>query len=94
MVGSDDGGMRVEDLEAVLRRTRVKLIYLVPTFQNPRGTTLPLERRLLLVRLAAEHGVPVLEDAAELGWAQGLHQEITLVRLGSVVAVFAIVGRW
>jgi 2-aminoadipate transaminase len=62
VVGSDDDGMRVEELEAVLRRTRVKLIYLVPTFQNPRGTTLPLERRLLLVRLAAEYGVSVLED--------------------------------
>jgi 2-aminoadipate transaminase len=62
VVGSDDGGMRVEELEAVLRRTRVKLIYLVPTFQNPRGTTLPLERRLGVVRLAAEHGVAVLED--------------------------------
>jgi len=62
VVPSDADGMRVDELERVLRRTSAKLIYLVPTFQNPRGTTLSLERRLRLVRLAAEHGVTVLED--------------------------------
>ncbi len=62
VVSSDDQGMRVDELERVLRRTSAKLLYLVPTFQNPRGTTLSLERRMRLVRLAAEHGVTVLED--------------------------------
>jgi 2-aminoadipate transaminase len=62
VVGSDDDGMRVDELEAVLRRSRPKLIYLVPTFQNPRGTTLSLERRARLAQLAAAYGVPVLED--------------------------------
>ncbi len=62
VVGSDDEGMRVEELEAVLRRSRPKLIYLVPNFQNPRGTTLSLERRVRLAQLAAGYGVPVLED--------------------------------
>lgn len=62
VVASDDDGMRMDDLERVLRRQPVKLIYLVPTFQNPRGTTLSLDRRLRLARLAAEHDVLVLED--------------------------------
>ncbi len=62
VVGSDDCGMRIDELEAVLLRSRPKLIYLVPTFQNPRGTTLSLERRVRLAQLAAEYGVPVLED--------------------------------
>ena len=62
VVGSDDDGMRVDELEALLRRARPRLIYLVPTFQNPRGTTLSLERRVRLAELAAAHGVPVLED--------------------------------
>jgi 2-aminoadipate transaminase len=61
-VGSDDDGMDVNELESVLRMRRPKLIYLTPTFQNPRGTTLSLERRRSLVQLAADHGVPVLED--------------------------------
>src|SRR5256885_2830052 len=61
-VPSDDEGMQVDALERVLRRKRVKLVYLVPTFQNPRGTTLSLERRARIARLAAECGVTVLED--------------------------------
>jgi 2-aminoadipate transaminase len=62
VVGSDGDGMLTDDLERLLRKVRPKLIYLVPTFQNPRGTTLSLERRIHLAQLAAEHGVPVLED--------------------------------
>ena len=62
VVGSDENGMRVDELELLLRRERPKLIYLVPTFQNPRGTTLSLERRQKLAQLATDHGVPVLED--------------------------------
>lgn len=61
-VGSDEHGMCVDELEAVLARESVRLIYLVPTFQNPRGTTLRLDRRERLVALARRHGVPVLED--------------------------------
>src|SRR5712692_8531253 len=61
-VGSDEHGMRVDQLERALKRARPKLVYLVPTFQNPKGTTLALQRREQLARLAAEHGVAVLED--------------------------------
>jgi 2-aminoadipate transaminase len=61
-VGSDEEGMRVDELEQVLRQERVKLIYLVPTFQNPRGTTLSLARRIRVAELAREHDVTVLED--------------------------------
>ena len=61
-VETDDEGMCLDALERALRETRPKLIYVVPTFQNPRGTTLPLERRQRIAWLAAEHGVTVLED--------------------------------
>src|SRR5262249_46447353 len=61
-IETDDEGMRVDALERALRSSRAKLIYVVPTFQNPRGTTLPLERRQKIAWLAAEHGVTVLED--------------------------------
>ena len=92
VVGSDDDGMRVDQLEETLRTTRVKLIYLVPNFQNPRGTTLSLERRARLARLAAEHDVAVLEDDpyAELRYSgaplppvAGLEPEATVLHLGS-----------
>ncbi len=58
----DDDGMRTDLLEAVLERQRPKLIYTLPTFQNPSGRSLPSARREHLLELAARHGVPVLED--------------------------------
>lgn len=61
-VASDEHGMCVDQLEAVLAREAARLIYLVPSFQNPRGTTLPLARRRALVAIARARGVPVLED--------------------------------
>lgn len=62
VVGSDDEGMRVDELEALAARCRPKLIYVIPNFHNPKGTTLSLERRLALVRFAQQHGVLILED--------------------------------
>ncbi|HXG65837.1 MAG TPA: PLP-dependent aminotransferase family protein [Blastocatellia bacterium] len=61
-VDSDDEGMRVDQLENVLRQSRPKLIYVVPNFHNPKGTTLSLARRERLVDLAHRYGVPILED--------------------------------
>jgi 2-aminoadipate transaminase len=64
VVGSDNDGMRVDDLERLLHVVgrRPKLIYLVPNFQNPKGTTLSLERRRELVRFAQKHRILILED--------------------------------
>jgi 2-aminoadipate transaminase len=63
VVDSDDDGMVVEELEAAIAAaTPPRLIYVVPEFHNPKGTTLSLERRRRLVRLAQAHRIPVLED--------------------------------
>jgi DNA-binding transcriptional MocR family regulator len=61
-VPSDEQGMRVDVLESVLARFRPKLIYTLPTFQNPSGAVLPLERRQHLLALARRYQVPILED--------------------------------
>jgi 2-aminoadipate transaminase len=62
-VPTDDEGM---DLEALERRLeycdRVKLIYVVPNFQNPTGTTWSLERRRRFAEIVAQHSVAVVED--------------------------------
>lgn len=65
----DAQGMDVDALEDVLRRlnsegVRPKFIYTIPTFQNPTGATLSLDRRRRLAALAAEYGVLVVEDDA------------------------------
>lgn len=63
-VGSDDEGMRVEEVERAVAgaRRKPKLIYVVSQFHNPKGTTLSLERRRRLIDISRRHGVPVLED--------------------------------
>jgi len=61
-VRSDDDGIDPAALADVLVRERPTLVYLVPTFANPTGRTLPVERRAAVAELAARHGVWVVED--------------------------------
>jgi len=63
-VPMDEQGLLVERLEEQLQRHRPKLIYVLPTFQNPSGVTLSLERRARLVELIERHGLLLLEDDA------------------------------
>jgi 2-aminoadipate transaminase len=57
----DGDGMQTGRLPEALR-SGPKFMYVLPNFQNPGGTTLPLERRLELVAMSERHGVPVIED--------------------------------
>lgn len=62
-VPMDDDGMNMEALEEALKNNEgVKMIYTIPTFQNPTGTTMPLEKRQRLIALANQYDVVVLED--------------------------------
>ena len=62
-IAQDEAGLDVEALEVELRRdSEPAFLYVLPTFQNPSGRTLPLERRHRLVDLAREHDLTVLED--------------------------------
>jgi len=62
-VDLDDSGMRMDALEtALLAEPRAKMIYTIPTFQNPTGSTLPLDRRLQMIELARAHNVVIVED--------------------------------
>jgi 2-aminoadipate transaminase len=65
----DEHGLRVDRLEVELRKLaeqgkRAKLLYTIPTHQNPAGSTLPLDRRERIVELAREHRFLLLEDDA------------------------------
>ncbi|WP_441250866.1 PLP-dependent aminotransferase family protein [Kitasatospora sp. McL0602] len=61
-VPTDDDGLDPEALEEIVRRERPKLLYLVPTFQNPTGRTLPEARRRAVAEIAAQHGFWIVED--------------------------------
>ena len=58
----DRNGMRTDLLESLLQRHRPKFIYTLPTYQNPSGALLSLERRRQLLELAYRFRVPVVED--------------------------------
>ena len=65
----DADGLVIEGLEAKLTRfkaqgRRAKFLYLVPSFSNPAGTTLSLERRVRLIKLARLWDLLIVEDNA------------------------------
>jgi 2-aminoadipate transaminase len=65
----DAGGLDVDALEARLgelaaRGDRMRLLYVIPTFHNPTGSTLTLERRRRLVELCSDYDVLIVEDDA------------------------------
>ena len=62
----DEHGMRVDLLEAKLdelgEARRPKFIYVLTTYQNPTGATMPVDRRRGLIEIAARRGIPIVED--------------------------------
>ena len=61
-VDSDDEGLRMDALEDAILRHHPRMLYTIPTFQNPTGVTLPLERRRKIAQLAEKYGLLVAED--------------------------------
>lgn len=59
---TDADGLIPESLEAVLKEHCVKLIYLVPTFQNPTGRTIPLARRRQIAEIIQKYNAFLIED--------------------------------
>jgi DNA-binding transcriptional MocR family regulator len=94
----DDDGMIVEALEeALLRGERPKFVYTVPNFHNPAGVTLSYERRVRLIALCREAGIPILEDnpygmlrfdGEEVPTLRSMDPE-NVIYLGTVSKVFA-----
>jgi 2-aminoadipate transaminase len=59
---TDDDGVLPEALDRVLATNRVKFVYLVPTFQNPTGRTLPLGRRKDVAEILQRRNALLVED--------------------------------
>ena len=59
---SDDEGLVPESLEKTLREHNPKFVYLNPTFQNPTGKTIPLERRREIAKIARHWNALLIED--------------------------------
>jgi len=62
-VATDRDGMNMGALEETLKETpRAKLIYIVPNFSNPSGSTMSEKKRKQLITLAKEYDVMIIED--------------------------------
>ncbi|MEU3429145.1 PLP-dependent aminotransferase family protein [Streptomyces gardneri] len=61
-VPTDDQGIIPAALEEIAAREKATLLYIIPTFQNPTGRTLPAERRAAVAEAAARHGFWIVED--------------------------------
>lgn len=93
----DDEGLDIEALDRTITELkaageRVKFLYVIPTFQNPTGVTLNLERRKALLEVAKKHQVLILEDDAYAGlifegqvppWLWTLDQDDIVIHCGT-----------
>ncbi|MBR6569871.1 MAG: PLP-dependent aminotransferase family protein [Clostridia bacterium] len=61
-VESDENGIILEKLEAAIQEHHPKMLYTIPTFQNPTGRTLAADRRQPIAEMAAKYGMVVAED--------------------------------
>lgn len=62
-VDMDDDGINLEKLECALKTEKnVKVLYLIPNFQNPTGRTMSLEKRKAVYELACRYDFIILED--------------------------------
>ena len=61
-VACDDDGLDPDALAAAAAEHGARVLYTVPTFHNPTGRTLPLERRRALAAVAERAGLWLLED--------------------------------
>ncbi len=58
----DGDGVQPDALEKLIVEHQPRMVYLIPTFGNPSGATLSLERRKRILELAVQHQVLVVED--------------------------------
>lgn len=61
-VETDDHGVLPDSLAAAVATHRPKFVYLIPTFQNPTGRSMPSGRRAAVAEVLLRTGVPLLED--------------------------------
>ncbi|MDP2771171.1 MAG: PLP-dependent aminotransferase family protein, partial [Giesbergeria sp.] len=58
----DAQGVKTDELEKLIAEHKPKFVYLIPTFGNPSGATLSLERRKAVLEMAVRHQTLVVED--------------------------------
>jgi len=55
-------GINPDDLQALYKKHRIKMIFLNPDFHNPTGSSLNIKKREAILDISSKHGIPVVED--------------------------------
>ena len=58
----DGNGVKTDELEKLIAEHQPKFVYLIPTFGNPSGAMLSLERRKAVLEMAVKHNTLIVED--------------------------------
>ena len=58
----DQYGVNPDDIVALQRKHRIRMLFLNPDYQNPTGTKMSLERRKRILELSSKYGIPIIED--------------------------------
>jgi 2-aminoadipate transaminase len=58
----DENGVKTDELEKLIAEHKPKFVYLIPTFGNPSGVMLSLERRKQVLEMAVKHQTLIVED--------------------------------
>ncbi|CAN7384208.1 PLP-dependent aminotransferase family protein [Variovorax paradoxus] len=58
----DANGVKTDELEKLIAEHKPKFVYLIPTFGNPSGAMLSLERRKKVLELAVKYQTLIVED--------------------------------
>ncbi len=61
-VAMDEHGILPDSLESVAKKTRARLLYLMPNLHNPTGVILPQDRRRAVAEIAERHDLMIVED--------------------------------
>lgn len=84
----EEDGIDTDELEQILKTKNVKLVYLIPNFQNPTGNTMSWEKRVKTFELCEKYGAVILEDNpyGDLRFAgEDIKSIKTLDKQGSVI---------
>lgn len=97
-IETDETGMNPEALEKEIQEwksrgegDRLKMIYLIPDFQNPSGVTMSVENRRGVLDVAARHGLLVVDDAPYRSLrfeGKSLPSLYTMDQNGSVISLY------
>lgn len=58
----DENGINPEDIIPLYRQHRIRMIFVNPNYQNPTGSVMAPDRRVRLLEIATELGIPIVED--------------------------------